>query len=75
MFFEKYECDIAGYVYDNTHHASDSDLYTVFSKLENCKDGLREIIQNQRVISPTASFSQLKNQLFYKSSVKKKKEV
>ena len=40
MFFEKYECDIASYADDNTPHTYDSDLYTVLSKLKNCKDSL-----------------------------------
>ena len=40
MFFEKYECDIANYADDNTPHTYDSDLYTVLSKLKNCKDSL-----------------------------------
>ena len=40
MFFEKYECDIASYAVDNTPHTYDSDLYTVLSKLKNCKDSL-----------------------------------
>ena len=35
MFYGKYECDIASYVYDNTFHISGSYLATVFSKLEN----------------------------------------
>ena len=28
-FFEKYECDIASYVDDNTPHTYDSDLYSL----------------------------------------------
>ena len=40
MFFEKYECDIASYAVDSTPHTYDSDLYTVLSKLKNCKDSL-----------------------------------
>ena len=40
MFFEKYECDIASYTDDNTPHTYDSDLYTVLSKLKNCKGSL-----------------------------------
>ena len=39
MFFEKYECDTASYT-DNTPHTYESDLYTVLSKLKNCKDSL-----------------------------------
>ena len=40
MFFEAYECDIAGYTDDNTLHTCDSDLYTVLTKLENFTDSL-----------------------------------
>ena len=39
-FFEKYECDIASYVDDNTPHTYDSDLCTILSKLKNCTDSL-----------------------------------
>ena len=40
MVFEKYKCDIASYADDNTPHTYDSDLYTILSKLKNCKYSL-----------------------------------
>ena len=40
MFFEKYECYIASYVYENIFHTSGSDLAPVFSKLKSSTDGL-----------------------------------
>ena len=50
MFFEKYECDIASYVDDNTPHTYDSGLYIVLSKLKKlyrsfvCSHRLMKII-------------------------------
>ena len=40
MIFEKYQCDIGGYVDENIHHTFDSDLNIVLNKLENCTNSL-----------------------------------
>ena len=63
MLFEKCECDIASYAYDNTPHTYDSYSYPVSSKLNNFTDSWFEENHLKPIIIIATSLLHLKNQL------------